>query len=87
MDKSFECSVLVLHKKGLAGWANVVGKPLGANALTSKLEMIMFARMQVLYKMGDPFPNISSVIIHLITDQKFVVKVSVSLVPSVLYLY
>lgn len=65
--------------EGLSRLASVVGKPLGADALTSKLEMLPFAKLQVVYKLGDPLPNeISAVSIDPVSQQKSVVKVSVS---------
>lgn len=64
---------------GLSRLSSVVGKPLGADDLTAKLELLPFARMQVLYRLGDPLPeDISAVVLDPITEEKSVVKVSIS---------
>lgn len=44
-------------RKGLSRIASVLGVPLGADALTSQLEILPFAKMCVQYTVGDPLPN------------------------------
>lgn len=44
-------------EEGLGRLASAIGKPVGADALTSKLDMIPFAKMCVQYTIGNPLPN------------------------------
>lgn len=66
-------------EEGLSYLASAVGKPLGADNLTSKLELLPFARMQVLYTLGDTLPTeILASVLDPFTEEKSVVKVAVS---------
>lgn len=66
-------------EEGLARIASVVGEPLRADAATSKLEILPFAKMQVKYKLGDPLPNeIQASVIDPITEERSIVKVIVT---------
>lgn len=63
-------------EEGLSRLASVVGKPLGADILTSKLEIMPFARMQVLYKLGTPMPTeFLATVLDPVTEEKFTTKV------------
>ena len=65
--------------EGLSRLASVVGKPLSADALTSKLELLPFARLQVLYNLGDPMPDsILASVLDPITEERSEVKVLIS---------
>lgn len=44
--------------KGLSRLASVIGQPIGADDLTSKLEIMPFAKLCVQYSIGDPLPNV-----------------------------
>lgn len=64
---------------GLSRLASAVGKPIGADELTAKLDVLPFAKMQVLFKLGDPMPEeISAVILDPFTEEKSVVRVGIS---------
>lgn len=66
-------------EEGLSRLASVVGKPLGADALTSKLDLCQFAKIQVLYKLGEPLPDeVSAIVLDPFTEVKSVVQVSIS---------
>lgn len=43
--------------EGLSRLASVIGRPLGADNLTAKLDMIPFAKICVQYTIGSPLPN------------------------------
>ncbi|KAK1358488.1 hypothetical protein POM88_051744 [Heracleum sosnowskyi] len=65
--------------EGLSRLASVVGRPLGADTLTSKLEMLPLAKMCVSYKIGDPLPNeIMVSAIDPSTEESYTAKVLVS---------
>lgn len=65
-------------EEGLNRLASVVGKPLGADNLTSKLEMLPYAKIQGLYKLGDPLPNeVAATVLDPVTEQKYVAKVNI----------
>lgn len=65
-------------EEGLSRLASVVGKPIGADDLTAKLYLLPFAKIQVLYKLGDPMPNeIQACVLDPVTEQKSFVKVEV----------
>lgn len=66
-------------EEGLGHLASVIGRPLGADALTSRLNIIPFARMCVQYKVGEPLPDkIKAVDINPVTREKTIVEVNVS---------
>ncbi|KAK1349808.1 hypothetical protein POM88_054753 [Heracleum sosnowskyi] len=64
-------------KEGLSNIASVLGPPICADKLTSKLEILPFARMCVNYKIGDPLPDSIPVIAIGPSGGKFVEKVLV----------
>ena len=65
--------------EGLARIASVIGEPLRADAATSRLEVMPFAKLQVKYKLGDPLPNeIQVSVIHPCTEVKSTATVLVS---------
>lgn len=49
-------------REGLSRVASVVGVPLSADELTSRLEILPFAKLCVQYKVGDPLPNSITVV-------------------------
>lgn len=66
-------------KEGLSNLASVIGRPRGADQLTSKLEIMPFAMMQIQYELGDPLPNeIKVKNLHPVTQEKTVETVLVS---------
>lgn len=66
-------------EEGLSRLASAIGNPIGADPLTSKLDILPFAKVQVLYKLGDPMPEeLSAVVLDPFSEEKSVVKVSVS---------
>lgn len=66
-------------EEGLSRRASVVGRPLGADSLTSKLELLPFAKIRVLYTLGDPLPTeVSAVVLDPASDDKSIVKVNIS---------
>ena len=65
--------------EGLSRLASTVGRPLGADPLTAKLDLLPFAKMQVLYKLGDPMPNeVQAVVLDPVSEEKSTVKVQIS---------
>ncbi|KAK1384884.1 hypothetical protein POM88_022619 [Heracleum sosnowskyi] len=65
--------------KGLSYLASTIAPPLGADALTSKLEILPFAKMCVNYKVGDVLPKkISVTDIDPTSGEKKIVDVQVS---------
>lgn len=65
--------------EGLSRLASAVGRPLGADFLTAKLELLPYARMQVLYKLGDPMPTeVQATVLDPSTEEKMVSKVLIS---------
>ncbi|KAK1380231.1 hypothetical protein POM88_026975 [Heracleum sosnowskyi] len=59
-------------KGGLSRLASVIGKPLCADQLTSKLEMIPFAKFCVNYNLGELLPNsIKVVALDHVTVEKY----------------
>lgn len=66
-------------QEGLSSLASAIGPPLGADELTSKLEVLPFAKMCVQYKVGKDLPNkIEAVTMDPITEEKTTVEVLVS---------
>ena len=66
-------------EEGLSRLASVVGKPIGADALTAKLDLLPFAKLQVQYKLGNPLPNeVSAAVLDPETEVKSFVKVSIT---------
>ena len=66
-------------EEGLARLASVVGEPIGADAQTSKLELLPFAKMQVKYRLGDPLPNdFQVVVLDPVTEVHSLAKVTVT---------
>lgn len=67
--------------KGLSKLASVVGKPLSADSFTSRLEIMPFAKICVLYTIGNPLPSsISAVDYNPVTKEKSSIDVKVSYV-------
>lgn len=65
--------------EGLSRLASVIGEPIGADPLTSKLELLPFAKLQVKYNIGDPLPNeIPVVVLDPLTATHSTAKVSVT---------
>ncbi|KAL1805120.1 hypothetical protein ACET3Z_028188 [Daucus carota] len=53
--------------------------PPGDAPVTKELDMVPFAKLQVLYKLGDPLPeDISACVLDPVTEEKSLVKVSIS---------
>lgn len=66
-------------RKVLSRLGSVIGPPLCADALTSQLEVLPFAKMCMQYKVGDPLPNVIEVVdLDPITEQKNIVEVKVT---------
>lgn len=66
-------------EEGLGRLASVIGEPIGADDLTSKLELLPFAKMQIRYKLGDPLPNeIQASVLDPVSKERSVVNVSVT---------
>lgn len=64
---------------GLSRLASTVGRPLSADSLTAKLELLPFARMQVLNKLGDPMPTeVQATVLDPTTEEKMVTNVLIS---------
>ncbi|KAK1360298.1 hypothetical protein POM88_044772 [Heracleum sosnowskyi] len=71
----------VLSQEGLSRVASVIGVPLGADSLTSQLEILPFAKMCVQYKVGDPLPSSISVV----DPDKSNVEVKVTYINKLLF--
>lgn len=66
-------------KEGLSSLASAIGLPLGADTLTSQLEVLPFAKMCVQYKLGNDMPNkIQALTLDPYTGEKSVVDILVS---------
>lgn len=66
-------------EEGLGRLASVIGEPIGADHLTSRLELLPFAKMQVRYKLGDPLPHeLQASVLDPISKERSVVIVSVT---------
>ncbi|KAL8156216.1 hypothetical protein AgCh_001345 [Apium graveolens] len=65
--------------EGLSWLASVVGQPVVADSLTSKLEMVPFAKMCVKCDFGDPLPNeILANALDPVTEETYVTNVYVT---------
>ncbi|KAK1369731.1 hypothetical protein POM88_035823 [Heracleum sosnowskyi] len=66
-------------REGLSFLGSVIGNPLSADDLTSKLEILPFAKLCVEYKIGDELPNkIEVEVLDPITEMKHLEEVKVS---------
>lgn len=66
-------------EEGLSRLASVVASPIGVDALTSKLDLLQFAKLCMKYEIGDPLPNeISASVLDPSTDEMYTAKIQVS---------
>lgn len=64
--------------EGLSRIASVIGEPLCADSLTSKLELLPIAKMCVKYQLRNPLANVIKVVdLYPIACEKSVVEVSI----------
>ncbi|KAK1384253.1 hypothetical protein POM88_021988 [Heracleum sosnowskyi] len=66
-------------RDGLSFLASVIGNPLSADDMTSRLEILPFAKLCVEYKIGDDLPSkIEVEVLDLVTEVKHIEEVKVS---------
>ncbi|KAK1351617.1 hypothetical protein POM88_054161 [Heracleum sosnowskyi] len=66
-------------REGLSFLASPIGTPICADPLTSKLDMLPFAKMCVQYNVGDPLPNVLKVLVlDPVTNESTTKEVNVS---------
>ncbi|KAK1405698.1 hypothetical protein POM88_005303 [Heracleum sosnowskyi] len=66
-------------QEGLSNLASIVGRPLGADALTSRLEILPFVKVCVEYIVGNDLPSkIEAMNLNPVTEEMTVVEVVVS---------